>query len=313
VPEPTPAAGQVLVDVAATAVNFADLLLIGGNYQNRPPLPFIPGRCPAGTIRAVGPDVESFVPGDRVLALVETGGFAEVAVAPVSRCIQLPDWIPFVDAAAMSSAYDTAWIALKDRARVADGETVLVLGASGAVGLASVQLAASLGSRVLAGLTNLEMRGLVEKAGAMGIVDLSRADLRESLREQVYELTHRAGANVILDPLGGDIFDAAIRALAWRGRMVVIGFATGRIPVLAANYVLVKNIEVSGIQVGDYRARKPEWVSQCFQQLFALYKAGKIKPPPTETRPLSKFADALRAVRDRTARGRIVLVRQSDA
>jgi NADPH:quinone reductase len=203
--------------------------------------------------------------------------------------------------------FDTAWFALHERARLQRGETVLVIGASGGVGLAALQLAKAFGARALAGIANPAKAGLVRDAGADALVDLSRADLRDSLREQVHELTDARGADVVLDMLGGDMFDAAIRALAWSGRLVVIGFAAGRIATLKTNYLLLKNIAVSGLQVSDYRWRAPQQTAACWTELFALCEQGRIKPLPTTVLPLNRAGDALRALSERTARGRIVL------
>jgi NADPH2:quinone reductase len=306
-PTPAPKAGEVLVEVHATAANFVDLLVISGKYQFLPERPFAPGKLPAGTVKALGSGVHNLKPGDRVLAMAEHGGYAEFVAIAESQCFRLPPSMSFVDAAAMALAYDTAWFALRDRARAQPGESVLVLGASGGVGLASLQLARGMGLKVLAGIANKDKEDIVRAAGADAIIDLSRPDLRDGLREQVYAVTGKRGADIILDPLGGDIFDAAIRALAWRGRLVVIGFAAGRIPTIKANYLLVKNIEVSGLQVSDYRKRLPEQMAACFREIFALYEAGKLKPAPTKTYPLEQFAAALHDIQDRKARGRIVL------
>jgi NADPH2:quinone reductase len=308
VPDPAPGPGEVLVEVHAAASNFVDLLVIGGTYQNKPQLPFVPGKCAAGIVRSVGAQVSRFRPGDRVLALCEEGGYGTLVVEQEKRCFRLPDKMSFVDAASISTIFDTAWFALRERGRLKAGETVLVLGASGGVGLAAVQLARAMGAKVLGGVSNAEKADIVRDAGADAMVDLSRSNLRDSLREQVYAVTDRRGADVILDMLGGDIFDAALRALAYRGRLVVIGFAAGAIPTVKANYLLLKTIEVSGMQVSHYRDCAPDEVARCFAELFALYEAGKIKAPPTEVLPLTDFAKALRALRDRTIRGRIVLV-----
>jgi NADPH2:quinone reductase len=208
--------------------------------------------------------------------------------------------------------YDTSWFALRDRARYQIGDTVLVLGATGGVGLAAVQLAKAMGAKVLAGVSSWDKADIARDAGADVVIDLARSPLYDTLREQVYEVTSNRGADVILDPLGADIFDAAIRALAWRGRMVVIGFAAGRIPTVRANYLLVKNIEVSGLQVSDYRKRMPGQMRACFQEIFGLYDAGKIKPAPTTILPIAQFATALGDIRDRRTRGRIVLSQGKD-
>jgi NADPH2:quinone reductase len=306
-PTPVPRANEVLVEIRATAVNFVDLLVIGGKYQFLPKRPFAPGKLPAGIVKVAGPETKNFKPGDRVLAMAEHGGYAEFVAIDETECFRLPPSMSYVDAAAMALAYDTSWFALRDRARLQADETVLVLGASGGVGLASMQLAKAFGAKVLAGIASKDKEDIVRAAGADAMIDLSRPDLRESLREQVYTVTDKKGADVILDPLGGDFFDAALRALAWRGRLVVIGFAAGRIPTIKANYLLLKNIEVSGLQVSDYRKRMPAQMAACFAEIFSLFEAGKLKPAPTKTYPLEQFAAALHDIADRKARGRIVL------
>jgi NADPH2:quinone reductase len=208
-------------------------------------------------VRTLGAGVTDLKVGDRVLAMAESGGYAQVCAVDAKSCYALPDKMSFPEAAASSLVYDTSWFALRERARLSDGETVLVLGASGGVGLASVQLAKAMGARVLGAIANMDKAQMVRDAGADGIIDLSAPDLHENLRAQVYAQNDGKGADIVLDMLGGDFFDAAVRALAWCGRLVVIGFAAGRIPSLKMNYVLVKNIEVSGLQVSDYRKRRP--------------------------------------------------------
>lgn len=307
VPEPAMQPNDVLVSVHAAPVNFVDLLVIGGSYQFLPPLPFTPGKGPAGVMSAVGSEVEGFAVGDRILAMAESGGYAETVAVPASQCYRLPQGMSFIDAAAVSLAFDTAWFALRERARVQPGETVLVLGASGAVGLAAVQLAKAMDMTVLAGISRPEKAEAVERAGADATIDLSQDNLRDSLRAQVHAVTDGRGADVVLDSLGGDIFDAALRALAWCGRLVVIGFAAGRIPSVKANYLLVKNIEVSGLQVSDYRKRRPDRVAACYAEIFEWYQSGKLVPSEVELYPLEQAPMALAAVRDRTANGRVVL------
>ncbi|HEY2554621.1 MAG TPA: NADPH:quinone oxidoreductase family protein, partial [Candidatus Cybelea sp.] len=306
-PEPAAGPGEVVVDVRATAVNFVDLLVVGGKYQFLPELPFAPGKLPSGVVTACGTGVTSLQSGDRVLTLAEHGGYAEKVAVAASSCIRIPDSMSFVDAAAISLSYDTSWFALKDRARYEGGESVLVLGASGAVGLASVQLAKAFGAFVMGAIANPAHAGLVKDAGADAIVDLSCDNLRDGLRDQVRDVTSGKGADIGLDMLGAPYFEAALRALAWRGRLVVIGFAAGEIPVVRANYLLVKNIEVSGLQVSDYRKRLPAMTTACFDELFALYAAGKISAPPHRAYPLAGFAQALRDLQDRGIRDRIIL------
>jgi len=311
-PKPEPAANEILLEVHATAANFVDLLVIGGQYQFLPDLPFVPGKLPAGVVVEVGSSVRELKVGDRVLAMAEQGGFGEFVAVPESQCFRLPDRMSFVDAAAMAMVYDTSWFALRDRARYQIGDTVLVLGATGGVGLAAIQLAKTMGAKVLAGVSSWDKADLARDAGADVVIDLARSNLYDNLREQVYEATGNRGANIILDPLGAEIFDAAIRALAWRGRLVVIGFAAGRIPTVQTNYLLVKNIEVSGLQISDYRKRMPGQMAACFQEIFGLYDAGKIKPAPTTILPIAQFATALADIRDRRTRGRIVLSQGKD-
>ncbi len=308
VPDPVPGPADLLVEVHATAANYVDILLMGGRHQSKPGLPFIPGKGPAGIVRSAGAEVAGFAAGDRVVAMCEpAGGFAELISVPAAQCHRIPASMPFEDAASMALVYDTAWFSLRERGRYAEGETVLVLGATGGVGLAAVQLAKALGAKVLAGVATASKAGMVREAGADAIVDLAREDIHDSLREQVHDATGGRGADIVIDPLGDAIFDAAIRALAWCGRLVVVGFAAGRIPTIRANYLLVRNIDVSGLQIGDYRKRRPDLTARCFEEIYALYEAGRIAPLPTTVLPLERFADALAAIRDRTARGRIVL------
>jgi len=306
-PKPVPKAGEVLLETRAVSVNFVDLVMMSGSYQFKPPLPFIPGKLPIGVVASVGEGVTKFKPGDHALLMAESAGFAEFAVMPEGQCIKLPPTLAFEEAAAMALIYDTAYFALKDRGRIQPGETVLVLGATGGVGLAAIQLAKAFGAKVLAAVATNDKADLVRAAGADAIVDLSVPDLHEGLRHQVFALTDKKGVDIVVDMLGGDIFDAAVRALAWCGRLIVVGFASGRIPSLKMNYVLVKNIEVSGMQISDYRKRRPADMQSAFADIYAMHAAGKLKPLPTKAYPLEQFAQALRDIKDRKVRGRIVL------
>jgi NADPH:quinone reductase len=307
VPKPVPKPGEVLLETHAVSVNFVDLVMMSGSYQFKPALPFVPGKLPVGVIAAVGDGVKNFKPGDRALMMAEAGGFAEYCALSESQCVKIPPALPFTEAAAMALVYDTAYFALKDRGRIAPGETVLILGATGGVGLAAIQLAKAFGGKVLAAVASKDKEDIVRDAGADAIINLSVPDLHESLRAQVFALTDKKGVDIIVDMLGGDMFDAAVRALAWCGRLIVIGFASGRIPSLKMNYVLVKNIEVSGMQISDYRKRRPADMQACFADVYAMHAAGKLKPLPTKVYPIEQFADALRAIEDRSVRGRIVL------
>jgi NADPH2:quinone reductase len=301
--DPVAADGQVLVEINAAPVNYVDLVTLSGKYQFTPSLPYTPGKGPAGVVRAVGAGVDGVAVGDRVLAMAEYGGYAELVAVDHRQVYRIPDRMSFVDAASMSLAFDTAWVALRDRARVRSGETVLVLGAKGAVGGAAVQLAKAMGARVLAGVSSPEGFD-----GADGVVDLSTPDLRDSISEQVFAANGGTGVDVVIDPLGGDPFDGAIRAVNWRGRVVVIGFAAGRIPTLKVNYLMLKNIEVSGLQISDYRKRTPELMEECYRELFGFYLDGKIAAPASTTLPLAQWRTALRMVEERTAPGRLVLL-----
>ncbi|CAM3344514.1 NADPH:quinone oxidoreductase [Bordetella sputigena] len=308
VADPVPATGQVVVDIQAIAANFVDTLVVAGKYQFLPERPFSPGKLPTGIVSAIGPGVTGLRSGDRVLTLAEHGGYAEKIAVPATSCFRLPDSLSFVDAAAMSLGFDTAWFALCERGRAKPGDTALILGATGAVGMAAVQLAKAYGVRVLAAVSHPGKAATVLRAGADAVIDLSVPDLREGLRAQVHAATGGAGADIVLDPLGGDIFDAAIRAVAWRGRYVVIGFAAGRIPTLKVNYVMLKNMEVSGVQVSDYRKKAPDEMRHCIQEIFRLYEAGQLTAPRATVMPLDQVQDALRQLEARTAQGRLVLV-----
>ena len=312
VAEPVPKADEVLVTVYAAPVNYVDLLVIGGTYQFLPPLPFTPGKGPAGVVAALGRNVTSLQVGDRVLAMAEQGGYAEAVTVVANQCYRLPASMSFTEAASLSLVYDTAWFALRERARLEAGETVLVLGASGGVGQAAVQLARAMGARVLAGILRPEREASVRAAGADSVIDLSATDLRDSLRAQVYAVTEERGVDIILDPLGGTIFEAAVRALAWCGRLVVIGFAAGAIPTIRTNYLLLKNIEISGLQISDYRKRRPERVAACFAEIFSLYEQGKVKPATATAFPLVRAGEALTALREQRAAARAVLRLRDD-
>ena len=306
-PDPIPRDGEVLVTIKATAVNFVDSLVVTGKYQFLPQRPFAPGKLPAGIVTALGDSVSGLQVGDRVLTLAEQGGYAQKIAVDAKQCFRLPEAMSFGEAASMALVYDTSWFALRERARIKTGDSVLVLGATGGVGFASIQFAKAMGAKVLAGVSNARKAPSVLAAGANDFVDLSSPNLRDSLREQVFAKNGGQGVDIVIDPVGGDAFDAALRALAWRGRLIVIGFASGRIPEVKANYLLVKNIEVTGLQVSDYRKRMPDMMAECMREIFALYDAGMLKPAPFHTAPLEAFASSLQSVVDRRAGGRIVL------
>ena len=303
-PDPVAGEGDVVVEVRAAPLNFVDLLTFRGEYQFRPHLPYIPGKGPAGIVRSVGPAVVGLACGDRVLAMAEYGGHAEQVVVDHTQVYPLPEGVGFDDAASISLAYDTGWMALRERARFAAGESVLVLGATGAVGQAVVALARAMDAGIVLGGVSRAGRatGPVD-----GVVDLARPNLRDSVREQVLAATDGRGVDVVIDMLGGDPFDGAVRSLAWRGRLVVVGFAAGRIPTLQMNYPMLKNIEISGLQISDYRKRAPELVARCFAEVFGLCTSGRVAPPPCEVFALDDWRKAYEKLAARESSRRLLL------
>ena len=306
-PSPEPGPGQIRVDVRAIDVNFPDLLVIGGKYQILPPRPFVPGKAAAGIVSAIGGGARHCRVGERVLVQVEYGAYAEQILAADQHAYVLPEAMSFTEAAAMGLAYQTAHFALIDRGRFRAGETVLVTGAGGAVGLAAIQLVKALGGVALAGTRRPAEADAIRAAGADAIIDLGAPNLRDALRAQVHAATGGQGTDVVLDPVGGEVFEASLRALAWRGRIVVIGFAAGRIPELRTNYLLVKNITACGLQWSDYRDRDPAWVRRVQSELFELYAAGKLRPQVARVLPMADFATALDLVARGEAQGKLVL------
>lgn len=306
---PLPAMGpdDVLIDVKAAAVNYPDLLVMSGKYQILPDRPFSPGKDASGVISAVGANVKGLLPGARVVAQLEFGGYAAQVATAASQVHPIPNELSFVDAAAMGLVYQTAYFGLVDRGNFRRGDTVLVNGAAGGVGLAALQIAKGLGGKVLAGINLPEQEAVVRESGADAVIDLAAANLREALKAQVHVATEGHGADVVLDPVGGDVFDASLRAMAWSGRAVVIGFASGRIPDIKANYLLLKNISVSGLQWSDYRQRTPERVAEVQQELMRLYLAGALRPHVMKTYPLEQFAEAAAVMAAGKAVGKIVL------
>jgi NADPH:quinone reductase len=310
-PDPKPGKGEVLIDVHAASVNFPDLLVIGGTYQNLPPRPFVPGKDLAGVVSAVGAGVTRVKVGDRVMAQIEHGAFAERAVVPEILCMVMPAKMSYQDGAAMGLVYLTAHNALTERAQFRAGETVLVTGAAGGVGLAAVQVAKALGAIVIAAVSSEDKAQAARESGADHVVRTDVPDLRESFRKQVFDAvaksTNKRGVDVVLDSVGGDVFDACLRVMAWCGRLVIIGFAAGRIPEVKMGYVLVKNIALIGLQSSDYRERTPEVVRKAYEHLFALYEQGKIKPHVMAAYPMKDYLAALNTVKDRKVLGKVVI------
>lgn len=306
-PTPEPGPQQVLVDVHAAGVNFPDLMVIAGTYQTLPQLPFTPGKECAGVVSRVGEGVTTLKRGDRVTALMGHGAFAEQVVLDEKSAHAIPLEMSFPEAAALNLTYLTAHFALVARAQLKPGEIVLVTGAAGGVGLAAVQIAKALGATVLAAVSSPEKAAAAKASGADHIIDVSVPNLRNGLRDQVFAVTDRHGADVIVDQVGGDVFDASLRAAAWEARIVLIGFASGRIPEIKAGYILVKNIGVMGLHIGDYRDRQPEKFRRAREQLFDWYRAGRIRPHVMAAYPWQDFLAALNVVKNRQAIGKVVL------
>ena len=306
-PDLQPAAGEVVVDVKAAAVNYADLLVVTGRYQSIPPAPFAPGKEAAGVVRRVGTGVTRVRPGDRVLIHVDHGAYATQAAALEHQCMPLPSRMSELDAVAVGLAAQTAWFALMERGRCEPGHKVLVTGATGAVGHAAVQIAAAHGALVLAGAGSVDRAQALLEGISCHVIDLSAPELRSSLRAQVHAATAGHGADIVIDMLGGDVFDASLRALSWDGRIVTVGFASGRIPEVKANYLLVKNISAAGLQWTDYRDRMPGKVARAHAALVGLWQRGALRVPELTTLPLSDFGQALQLIESRRAQGRLVL------
>jgi NADPH2:quinone reductase len=307
-PDPLPKPGEVVVAVRAASVNFPDLLVIGGAYQKLPARPFSPGKDLAGVVAAVGEGVTTCKPGDRVMAQVEAGAYAQKCVVPELNCHRMPSRMSYAEAAAMGLTYLTAHFALVERGMYRPGDTVLVNGAAGGVGVATVQVAKALGATVVASVGSEAKAAVAHANGADHVIRTDVPDLREEFRRQVHDAVGRRGVDLTVDPVGGDVFDASLRAVAWCGRVVIVGFADGRIPEVKTGYLLVKNISLVGLQFSDYRDREPEKVRAAQRALFEMYESGKIRPQVMVTYRMADHQRALRIVRDRQAQGKVVLV-----
>lgn len=299
----TARAGQVTVDVEAVGCNFFDILITQGKYQISPELPFSPGAEVAGTVREVGSGVERFAVGDRVCGLLPYGGFASAICIDESRVFAMPDGMPFEDAAALGVVYQTSYVALVPRARLRAGETLLVHAAAGGVGLAAVQIGVALGARVIGTAGTPDKLELVKQNGADAVINYREEDFVA----RVKDITDGRGADVIYDPVGGDTFDDSTRCIAFDGRLLVIGFASGKIPTAKMNRVLLKNISLVGVHWGLYFDKDPKVIHEAQQALFGLYQDGQIAPVVSETYPLTDAAKALDALGSRKTTGKIVL------
>ena len=309
VADPVPGDDQIVVDVKACGINFTDLLSLDGKYQNNPPPPFTPGKDAAGIVAAVGVNVTGHKVGDRVIAHVIHGAMAEKAVCPAALAFPLPDGVEFDAAAAMGLAYLTGYIALTRRGAMQPGEVVMINGASGGVGLASVSLAKALGAGVvLAGLTTPSKGDAVKAAGADAIIDLTVDDLKDNLRAQVTEATGGRGIDLAFDLVGGDVFDATLRAIANEGRIVVSGFTSGTIPSVRTNYLLLKNISVVGSTINYYIKDASSLIGEAQAALYDLLLAGKITPNIMNRLTFDQYMDGIKMLEERKIVGKSVLV-----
>jgi NADPH2:quinone reductase len=303
VPAPVPGPGEVLVDVHAAALNFPDVLMIQGKYQSQPAMPFAPGGELAGVVAATGPGVTRFRPGDRVFGGVGFGAFAE-QVAIKERVLRpMPASMTFQEASGISTTYGTSYYALKQRAALTAGETLLVTGAAGGVGLSAVELGKAMGARVIAAASSADKLAAARASGADEVIDYSDGELKEKVKA----LTNGAGADVIYEPVGGDLFQQCLRCINWYGRLLVIGFAGGEIPKVPANLILLKSCSVVGVFYGAWSARDPDGAADNFREILALYERGAFKPTIGREYALTDYAAALRCLMNREAIGKVVV------
>jgi NADPH2:quinone reductase len=301
---PAPRPGQVLIDVEAIGCNFPDILIVQGKYQKKPSLPFSPGAEVAGVVRDVGPGVTQVGVGERVFGLMPWGAYAEQVVVEQSHAYALPDFMTFEEGAAFGLAYQTAWCGLVHRAALRRGETLLVHGAAGGVGLAAVQLGKALGARVIATAGSPEKLEVARASGADVLVGYRTEDWVERVKKE----TDGRGADVIYDPVGGDVFDGSTRCIAFEGRLLVIGFAGGRIAEVATNRVLLKNVSIVGVHWGLYGERDPLILRRWMVELLKLAETGQLRPVISTTFPLREATRALATIASRESYGKVVLI-----
>jgi NADPH2:quinone reductase len=303
VPSPVAGPGDVVVSMRAASVNFPDVLIIQNKYQVKPPLPFSPGSEMAGVVKEVGAGVTRVKPGDRVMAVTIYGSFAEEVKTEESRVLQIPSGMDFATAAAFVLAYATSDHALVDRCQLEAGETLLVLGAAGGVGIAAIEIGKILGARVIACASTAEKLAVCRAHGADETINYNTEDLRE----RVKALTEGRGVDVVYDAVGGSYTEPALRSIAWRGRLLVVGFAAGDIPRIPLNLTLLKGCSIVGVFWGDFARREPERYAARLEQLGAWFREGKLQPHVSETLPLERAADALNMMAARQVKGKIVL------
>jgi NADPH2:quinone reductase len=301
-PEPKPGRGEVLVDVKAAALNFPDVLMTRGLYQERPPLPFVPGLEFAGVVAEVGDGVAQLQPGDRVVGY-SGQAVAERVVARQESVMPMPRTLDFVAASGISLTYFTSYHALRQRAQLQPGETLLVLGAGGGVGTTAVELGKLMGARVIAAASTPEKLEVARSLGADHLINYASEDLRERLKE----FTGGAGVDVVYDPVGGALAEPAVRSLAWKGRFLVVGFAAGEIPKLAINLLLLRGASLVGVFWGAFAKREPQVQMQNARELWEMFEAGKLKPVVGQVYSLEDGASALAALETRQATGKVVI------
>ena len=300
---PQPGPGEVVVSVKAASVNFPDVLIIQNKYQFKPQLPFSPGSEVAGVVKTVGDGVTTVKPGDRVMAFTTYGAFAEEVKTEATRLLPLPPGMDFTHAAAFGLTYATSDHALRDRGQLADGETLLVLGAAGGVGLAAIDIGKARGARVIAAAPADDKLAVCRAHGADETINYAADDLRD----RVKAITDGRGVDVVYDPVGGAYTEPALRSLAWRGRLLVVGFAAGGIPKIPLNLTLLKGCSIVGVFWGEFARREPQRFAESMQQLGRWYAAGKLEPHVSQTYPLERAADALTAMANRQVKGKVVL------
>jgi NADPH2:quinone reductase len=299
-----PGPGQVLIDVKAIGCNFPDILIVQGKYQMKPPLPFSPGHEVAGVVLAVGAGVTRVTLGQRVFAMIDLGAYAERAVSDDARVFAIPDGMSFMEAAAFALVNQTSYSALVHRAQMQPGEWLLVHAAAGGVGLAAVQIGKALGARVIATAGTAAKLEIARQSGADALIDYQTEDWVE----RVKQVTDGHGADVIYDPVGGDVFDGSSKCIAFEGRLLVVGFAGGRIPSIAANRILLKNMSVVGVHWGMYQRLGSPLVDEWMNTLFAMYVKGQVWPVIYKTFPLPEAATALAAIASRESYGKVILI-----
>ena len=301
--DPTAGDGQLAIDIKAAGINFPDILSIAGEYQDKTPPPFIPGNEAAGVITAIGENVTGYAVGDKVIAAVRGNAFAEKCVANAQVVMPLPPELDFEQGAGYAVTYGTSYHALKQSAAIKAGETLLVLGAAGGVGSAAVEIGKAMGARVIAAASSDEKLAFAKESGADELINYSEQPLKETVKE----LTDGAGADVVYDPVGGDLAQQALRSLAWHGRYLVVGFAAGDIPQFPANIALLKEASIIGVWWGTWLAKNPKVQVQNMRELGALLASGKLQPRITESYAFDDFKQAFRAISERRAVGKVVL------